>query len=183
VALPGGLAAVFVLGIQLTRAPMDLYWFGFIECFRAWDREFVTGARNDGAVAGEKKERQEFIRDSQRLLDLYQRNEYSVLRQATPYFEKWIRLTGVYLGATDTLQADAIHLSLALFDGRQINLRFNIDHRDEIQRLREGQRINVVAQVQPVANYGNGWFAFDRAIFQSSESACSRGLQPAFGPA
>ncbi len=89
-----------------------------------------------------------FVDDSEAVLDLAKLTGYEAVKQFTPYLGKWMTITGVFEGLAETLQRDAIHLSVVLADGRRINLRFPLDCRERLSRLREGQRITAIGQIR-----------------------------------
>jgi hypothetical protein len=103
-------------------------------------------------AASEKEKRlRVFVEDPEVVLELAKLTGYEALRRFTPYLGKWMMISGRFDGATESLQGDAIHLSLILNDGRRINLRFAMDCREQLIRLREGQRITAIGEIEYIA--------------------------------
>ena len=57
-------------------------------------------------------------------------------------------ISGRFEGIAESLQKDAIHLSLLLNDGRRVNLKYDCEHGDQLRELREGQRITAIGRIQ-----------------------------------
>jgi hypothetical protein len=94
-----------------------------------------------------KAEKRKFVEDPEMVLELTKLTGYEAIRQLTPYLDKWIAISGRFEGIAESLQKDAIHLSLLLNDGRRINLRFAVEHGERLRALREGQRITAVGRI------------------------------------
>ena len=64
------------------------------------------------------------------------------------YLGKWIMISGTFDGIAESLLHDSIHLSLLLHDDRRINLRFAIEHRDQLLRIKKGQQITAIGKTE-----------------------------------
>lgn len=85
--------------------------------------------------------------DSETALQIAKLKGYDGIRRLTPYRGKWMTISGRFEGLAESLQNDAIHLSLLLNDGRRINLRFAAEHAERLRSLREGQRIAAIGRI------------------------------------
>lgn len=94
-----------------------------------------------------EKEKREFVEDPEAVLEITKRTGYDRIRQMAPYLGKWMTISGKYEGIAESLQRDAVHLSLLLNDGRRINLRFAVEHWDRLRAIQEGQRITATCQI------------------------------------
>jgi hypothetical protein len=100
-------------------------------------------------AASEKEKRlRVFVEDPEVVLELAKHTGYDALRRFTPYLGKWMMIAGRADGIAESLQHDSIHLSVLLNDGRRINLRFAVDHREQLLRLKEGQQITAIGKIQ-----------------------------------
>ena len=106
----------------------------------------------DTAVNEKQKRLGVFVEDPAVVLELAKHTGYDALRRFTPYLGKWMIISGRFDGIAESLQHDSIHLSLLLHDSRRINLRFAIAHRDQLQRLKEGQQITAIGKIEPAAS-------------------------------
>jgi hypothetical protein len=102
-----------------------------------------------------------------------------VLAEANQYFGKWIRVSGVFDGATESLSDETVQVSLLLSDGQRINLHFSAERHSEISCLVNGQTITAVSRIEPVPNYGGGYFVFAGSEILSVKPRRSYVLQSA----
>jgi hypothetical protein len=102
----------------------------------------------DSAISEKEKRLRVFVEDPAIVLELAKHTGYDALRRFTPYLGKWIMISGRFDGIAESLQHDSIHLSLLLPDNRRINLRFAIEHRDQLLRLKEGQQITAIGKIE-----------------------------------
>src|SRR5579862_4287398 len=100
----------------------------------------------EAAVSENDKRLRVFVEDPAAVLALAKHTGYDALRRFTPYLGKWLMISGSFDGIAESLQHDAIHLSLLLHDNRRINLRFAIEHRDQLLRLTDGQQITAIGR-------------------------------------
>src|SRR5215471_5589850 len=150
-----------------------------VDSFYAWERQFRR-AEEMAKVSGVNKEKRAFVRNNDSVLALYGRNGYSVLARANQFFGKWIRVSGMFDGAAESLDDETIHVSLLLGNGQRINLHFSAESHSEISCLSNGQTITAVSRIEPVPNYGGGWFAFTGSEILSVKPRRSYVLQSAF---
>jgi len=148
------------------------------DSFNAWERQFRR-AEEMTKVSGVNKEKRAFVPNNDSVLALYGRNGYSVLAQVNQFFGKWIRVSGMFEGATESLSDETIHVSLLLRDGQRINLHFSAERHSEISGLVKGQTIKAVSRIEPVPNYGGGWFVFAGSEILSVKPRRSYVLQSA----
>jgi hypothetical protein len=102
----------------------------------------------DTAVSEKEKRLRVFVEDPEVVLELAKHTGYDAVRRFTRYLGKWIMISGRFDGTAESLLHDSIHLSLLLRDGRRINLRFAIEHRDQLLRLRGGQQITAIGKIE-----------------------------------
>jgi hypothetical protein len=93
-------------------------------------------------------EKREFVEDPEAVLELAKLTGYEAVRRFAPYLGKWMMISGRYEGIAESLQRDAIHLSLLLDDGRRMNLRFALEREEKLRALQEGQRITAICRIQ-----------------------------------
>jgi hypothetical protein len=149
-----------------------------VDSFYAWERQFQRAEEmTKGSVVNQEK--RAFVRTSDSVLALYKRNGYGVLAQANQYFGKWIRVSGIFDGATGSLSDETVHVSLLLSDGQRINLHFSAERHSEISCLVNGQAITAVSRIEPVPNYGGGYFVFAGSEILSVKPRRSYVLQSA----
>jgi len=149
-----------------------------VDSFYAWERQFQR-AEEMAKVSGVNKEKRTFVRNNDSVLALYGRNGYSVLARTNQFLGKWIRVSGMFEGATDSLNDETIHLSLLVGNGQRINLHFAAESHSEISRLVKDQTITAVSRIEPVPNYGSGYFVFTGSDIFSVEPRRSYVLQSA----
>ncbi len=89
-----------------------------------------------------------FADDPEVVLGLARLTGYEAVRRFGPYIGKWMTISGRFEGIAESLQRDAVHLSLVIDDGRRVNLRFELEHADQLRGLREGQRITATGRIQ-----------------------------------
>jgi hypothetical protein len=92
-----------------------------VDSFYAWERQFQR-VEDMTKGSGVYKEKRAFVRNNDSVLALYVRNGYSVLARTNQFFGKWIRVSGMFNGATESLNDETIHVSLLLGNGQRINL-------------------------------------------------------------
>jgi hypothetical protein len=102
----------------------------------------------DTAVSEEEKRLRVFVEDPEVVLELAKHTGYDAMRRFTPYLGKWTMICGRFDGVAESLLHDSIHLSLLLRDNRRINLRFAIEHRDQLLRLKEGRQITAIGKIE-----------------------------------
>ena len=107
----------------------------------------MRSTETQNPAATEELEKREFVDDSEAVLKIAKLTGYDAVRRLTPYLGKWITISGRFEGLAESLQRDAIHLSLLLNDGRRINLRFGVEHGERLRALREGQRITAIGRI------------------------------------
>jgi hypothetical protein len=103
--------------------------------------------RTQGSAVPAVEAKREFVENPGAVLELAKLTGHDAIRRLTPYLGKWITLSGRFEGIAESLQKDAVHLSLLLDDGRRMNLRFSTDYLDQLQTLREGQRLSAVGRI------------------------------------
>jgi hypothetical protein len=149
-----------------------------VDFFYAWERQFQRAEEmTKGSVVNQEK--RAFVRNNDLVLALYKRNGYGVLARANQFFGKWIRVSGIFDGATESLSDETIHVSLLLGDGQRINLHFSAERHSEIASLINGQIITAVCRIEPVPNYGGGYFVFAGSEILSVKPRPSYVLQSA----
>jgi hypothetical protein len=99
-------------------------------------------------VAPKEKEKREFVDHPEAVLDIARLTGYEAIRRFAPYIGKWMTISGTYEGVAESLQKDAIHLSLLLKDGRRVILKYGCEHGDQLRGLREGQRITAMGRIR-----------------------------------
>ena len=135
----------------LTKTPLNVRIAvtvaGFYMVFRFFGAKREIDACASAAPM-EKEGKRVFVDDPGVVLELAKLTGYDAVRRFTPYLGKWMTISGEYEGITQSLQGNAIHLSLLLNDGRRINLRFAAKHGEQLRGLQEGQRITAICQIQ-----------------------------------
>lgn len=94
-----------------------------------------------------EEEKREFVADSETVLKVAKLTGYDGIRRLTPYRGKWMTISGRFEGLAESLQNDAIHLSVLLNDGRRINLRFAAEYEVRLRSLREGQQFTAIGRI------------------------------------
>ena len=112
------------------------------DSFNAWERQFRR-AEEMTKVSGVNKEKRAFVPNNDSVLALYGRSGYSMLARVNQFYGKWIRVSGMFDGATESLNDETIHVSLLLGNGQRINLHFSAESHSEISCLVNGQTITV----------------------------------------
>jgi hypothetical protein len=144
-----------------------------VDSFFAWERQFKCVQELTKESNG-SEEKRVFVRSHEAVLALYGRNGYDVLARANPFFGKWVRISGTFEGAMDALHDETIHVSLRLGNGRPINLQFAAESGGEISGLATGQTITAISRIEPVPNYGGGYFVFTESKIVSVKPLDSR---------
>jgi hypothetical protein len=96
-------------------------------------------------------EKRAFVEVPDAVLELAKLTGYEAVKRFAPYRGKWMTISGMYEGMAESLQRDSIHLSVLIQDGRRINLRFALTHRERLSELKQGRRISAICQIP---NYG-----------------------------
>ena len=143
---------VFVIVMQfwpfLTGAPLNYRTVctvaGLWMVFRFFG---ATRETETNSAAPAEKEKREFVNDPDLVLELSKLTGYSAIRRMNPYRGKWMTISGTYEGMAESLQKDAIHVSLLLRDGRRINLRFTMEQGERLRGLSEGQRVMAICEI------------------------------------
>jgi hypothetical protein len=94
------------------------------------------------------KQKKEFVDDPAAVLEIARLSGCEAIRRFTPFLGKWMTISGAFEGLAESLQRDAIHLSLLLSDARRVNLRFSIEQAEALRALREGQTITAICQIE-----------------------------------
>jgi|SRR5580658_2874449 hypothetical protein len=106
------------------------------------------------SAAPSEKETREFVDDPDAVLEVSKLTGYDAIQRMNPYRGKWMTISGRFEGMVESLQRDAIHVSLLLNDRRRINLRFGMEHGEKLRGLREGQRITAICRIP---QFGSGF--------------------------
>lgn len=142
---------VLVVLLQLwpffTNTPLNLRTALTVAGLCVVFRLFGATRRIETRDSAQPEEKREFVEDPEKVLELSKLTGYEAIRQLTQHLDKWITISGRFEGIAESLQKDAIHLSLLLNDGRRINLRFAVEHGERLRALREGQRITAVGRI------------------------------------
>jgi len=149
-------AVVMQLWPLLTRTPLN--YRTILTVAGLWVvARFFSAVReveaSSSAAAGEKEQR-EFVDDPDAVLEVSKLTGYDAIRRMNPYRGKWMTISGKYDGMAESLQKDAIHVSLVLSDGRRVNLRFGMEQGERLRGLREGQRITAMCRIP---EFGSGF--------------------------
>ena len=107
----------------------------------------VRETNTSASLAPPEQEKREFVDDPEVVLEIAKRTGYDAVRRLTPYLGKWMTISGRFEGLAESLQRDAIHVSLLLNDGRRVNLRFAVEHGERLRALRVGQRITAIGRI------------------------------------
>ncbi len=142
---------VFVAVVQfwpsLTGAPLNLRTLLTVGSLCVLFRFFGADGEIEKAEVSAEKEKREFVDDPEAVLEIAKLTGYDPIRRMAPYLGKWLTISGKYEGLAESLQKDAVHVSLRLNDGRRINLRFTVEHGERLRALQQGQRITAIGQV------------------------------------
>ncbi len=154
-----------------SESKWTLYFGAFaVTSFRAWRKEALRVRAAETTLAEERTKSNPvrvFVKNPDALLERYQQTGTLAEKLLTPYLDQWIRSSGRFEGATDSLVGEAIFVSLILENGRRIQLRFSADEGKRIRLLREGQHVTAVCQVRH--GYGAGVFALENCELIGAE--------------
>jgi hypothetical protein len=95
-----------------------------------------------------EEEKRVFVDEPEVVLGLARLKGYEGVRRFSPYIGKWMTISGRIEGIAESLQKDAVHLSVLVDDGRRVNLRFSLEHSERLRGLQQGQRITAVGRIQ-----------------------------------
>ena len=139
----------------------SLYFGAFAAAsFRNWRKELLRARAAEAALAAEKSKSSPariFVENADALLERY--GQTGTLAEKLLPLGKWIRVSGRFEGAADSLVGNATFVSLILENGRRIQLCFPGDPGDSLRLLREGQQITAACQIQH--GYGAGVYILD----------------------
>ncbi len=108
----------------------------------------VQEMRSQPSDAPVEEEKRVFVEDPEMVLGLARLTGYESVRRFGPYIGKWMTISGRFEGIAESLQRDAVHLSLLIDDGRRVNLRFALEQAERLRGLQEGQRITATGRIQ-----------------------------------
>lgn len=152
-----------------TGVDRTLYFAGFAVLSFLNYRKTLRRARAAEALVAEgaakASPQREFVKDADSLLQRYGRG--GTASELVPELDKWIRVSGIFEGAAESLTRDATFVSVLLESGRRISLRFDGTDRGELRLLREGQRLSAACQVRQ--GYGEGTYVLDHCELLRSE--------------
>jgi hypothetical protein len=172
-----------VLWEAFTRKPLpvEIKWSLYAATFVAasfwnWNKQLLRVRAAEAALAAEKRKSRPVrisVEDTEALLERYGHTGTLSEKLLTPYLDKWIRVSGSFEGATDSLAGDATFISLILENGRRIQLRFPGDRGHALRFLQEGRQVTATCQIQH--GYGTGIFVLDNCELIRTEP-----FRPAF---
>ena len=87
----------------------------------------VGQIESSDSAAPAEPEKREFVHDPDAVLEAAKLTGLDSIRAMTPYLGKWMTIAGKFEGMAESLQKNAIHLTLLLNDGRRVNLRFGVE--------------------------------------------------------
>ncbi len=162
-----GIAAAGIVALVASaKAPLSVEteWSLCVSAFAAiafgsWYKQVRRADAAEAALAAERNKpgtERVFVEDPQALLDHYTCTGMLAEKVLVPQLEKWITVSGRFEGVAESLLGDAIHLSLTLERGSRVPLRFPIESRYRLERLRTGQQITALCQIRH--GYGMGVF-------------------------
>jgi hypothetical protein len=167
----------------LTKTPLPverkwpLYFGAFVVAsFFNWRKEVLRARTAEATLATERKRRSPvrlFAEHSESLLERYAHRGVLAEKLLAPYLNKWIRVSGRFEGAADSLLGDAIFMSVIRENGQRIQLCFSTERRDRLRLLQEGEQIVAVCQIHH--GYGAGVFTLENCEFASAQP-----FRPAF---
>lgn len=137
----------------LTGTPLTTRSALFLSAF------YIFCAMLQGILAGfvkavlrpKDKPKRVFVTDSEAVLELAKLTGYESIRPFNRYRGKWMTLAGEFDGLAESLDGKAIHVSVRLDDGRQLNLSFERDQKDSLQPPQPGQRITAIGEIEQVS--------------------------------
>jgi hypothetical protein len=140
------LAVAMVLWPNLTGTPLNVRTALLVAGLFIVAR--LLGGVREMESAAPEKEKREFVEDPGVVLEIAKLTGYEAVRRFGPYIGKWMTISGRFEGIAETLDRDAIHLSLLLSDGRRINLRFGMEHEARLRALRAGEGVSAVGRIE-----------------------------------
>jgi hypothetical protein len=144
---------IFSLVLQLwpllTRTPLNYRTILTVAGLWMVARFFGAAQEVEGrsSAAPPEKETREFVDDPDAVLEISKLTGYDAIQRMNPYRGKWMTISGKFEGMVESLQMDAIHVSLLLNDRRRINLRFRMEQGEKLRGLREGQHIIAACRI------------------------------------
>jgi hypothetical protein len=168
------------IGIRVWEAiagnalPVDIKWslyFGaFVgTAFWNWRKEHLRARAAEDLLAekGTPAPVRTYVPNAASLLQRHGQTGTAAERLIVPYLDQWLRVSGTFEGAAESLLGDATFLSLLLENGRRIQLRFPGADRNALRLLRNGQTIAAACQIRH--GYGAGAFVLDNCELTSAE--------------